>query len=263
MLKLIDLYKQADVNQISGFATTAKNLDITGICEGYAALRSAAPQRFKRGKRYFIASHNGIPSSGELSNRREEHLAIAMYNALRSGKIFELPDSRHLEIMDYQTPLKATQSDLGIGKVDLFGVLDKTLPTVIELKIEGQNGSYSDTPLRALLEGLAYCAIVEANMSAITEEALSKFGLSLLVTRPILIVMAPEAYWRRYLENPSTGSWLPELLRIIEGLKVQLKLEIHMVALKGTELEMGLGGKRPVLHGNCKFVSVEKFAGVF
>ncbi len=263
MLKLIDLYKQADVNQISGFATTAKNLDITGICEGYAALRSAAPQRFKRGKRYFIAGHNGIPSSGELSNRREEHLAIAMFNDSRSGKRFEFPDSRHLEIIDYQTPLKAKQSDRGIGKVDLFGVLDKTLPTVIELKIEGQDGSYSDTPLRALLEGLAYCAIVEANMSAITEEASSKFGLSLLATRPILIVMAPEAYWRGYLGHSSTGSWLPELLSVIEGLKSQLKLEVHMVALKGAELEMGLGGKRPMLHGNCELVSVEQIADAF
>ena len=100
-------------------------------------------------------------------------------------------------------------------------------------------------------------------MSAITEEALSKFGLSLLVTRPILIVMAPEAYWRRYLENPSTGSWLPELLRIIEGLKVQLKLEVHMVALKGVKLEMGLGGKHPVLHGNCELASVEQISGAF
>lgn len=263
MLNLIDLYKQPDINQISGFVTAAKNLDITEICEGYAALRSAAPQRSKRGKRYFIASHNGIPSSGESSNRREEHLAIAMYNASRSGIRFELPDSRILEIMDYQTPLKAKQSDRGIGKVDLFGVLDKTLPTVIELKIEGQNGSYSDTPLRALLEGLAYCAIVEANMSAITEEAVSTLGLSLLATRPILIVMAPEEYWRRYLKHPSTGSWLPELLRVIEVLKGQLELEVHMVALKGAELEMGLGGKHPVLHGNCELVSVEKIAGVF
>ena len=261
MPNLIDLYNKADVNRISRFSTAAKNLDIAEICEDYAELRSAAPQRFKHGKTYFVASHNGIPSSGESSNRREEHLAIAMYNASRSGKQFELPDGRNLEVVDYQTPLKAKQSDRGVGKVDLFGVVDKTLPTVIELKIEGQNGGYSDTPLRALLEGLAYCAIVEANISAITEEASSKFGLSLSATRPILTIMAPEEYWSRYLENTSTGSWLPELVRVIDSLKGQLKLEVRMVALKGAKLEMGLGGKHPVLHGNCEFVSVEQIAG--
>ncbi len=261
MPNLIDLYNKADVNRISGFATATKNLDITGICEDYAELRSTAPLRFKRGKTYFIASHNGIPSSGESSNRKEEHLAIAMYNASRSGKQFELPDGRNLDVMDYQTPLKSKQSDRGIGKVDLFGVVDKTLPTVIELKVEGQNGSHSDTPLRALLEGLAYCAIVEANISAIAEEALSKFGLSFSATRPILTVMAPEKYWSRYLKNSRTGSWLPELMRVIDGLKRQLELEVHLIALKGAEFDMGLGRMHPVLRGNCKLVLVEQIAG--
>ena len=260
MSNLIELYNEADVNRITGFATAAKRLDISGICEDYSELRSTAPLRFQRGKHYFVAGHNGIPGSGKSSNRKEEHLAIAIYNASRSGAAFELPDGRSLEIMDYQTPLKSRQRDRGIGKVDLFGVVDKNLPAVIELKVEGQNGGHSDTPLRALLEGLAYCAIVEANMPAIAEESSHKFGLSFSATRPMLIVMAPEAYWRRYLKNHSAGIWLPQLLSVIDRLKSQLELEVHLIALQGAEFDMGLGGMHPVLRGNCKFVAVEQIS---
>ncbi|MFT5153547.1 MAG: hypothetical protein ACI841_003548 [Planctomycetota bacterium] len=56
-----------------------------------------------------------------------------------------MPDGRPLELIHYQTPLKARQDDAGLGKVDLFGLLDARLPCLVELKVRG-----GDTPLRAL-----------------------------------------------------------------------------------------------------------------
>jgi hypothetical protein len=63
---------------------------------------------------------------------------------------------------------KERLGDKGIGKVDMFGVIDKTLPCVIELKVQTTHDSVSDTPLRAALEALAYCAVIEANSSDIS-----------------------------------------------------------------------------------------------
>ena len=143
MSYLIELYKRKEVNQLSGLLDFMKNMDINGICNGYRQLRDIdAPQRVSP---YFVESHNGISSSGATSTRREEHLALAIFNASRANKIFKLPDGRLIDFIDYQTPLKAKQEDKGVGKVDLFGIIDRKLPTVIELKIENVDGGQADS----------------------------------------------------------------------------------------------------------------------
>jgi len=146
---LIELYNRGEVNRTSEFASVASTLDIPRLAQMYAQLTADAPRRHPRGKRY-LSGRTGITSSGEFSNRNEEHLAVALFNASRSGGRFDLPDRRQLTLIDYQTPLKSRRADRGIGKVDLFGVIDGQLPCVVELKVKG-----GDTPLRALLEGLA------------------------------------------------------------------------------------------------------------
>ena len=79
-----------------------------------------------------------------------------------------MPEGGSIELLDYQVPLKARRSDAGVGKIDIFGLNDSAIPVVIELKVLGKGTP--DTPLRALLEGLAYAAIVEANESAFRSE---------------------------------------------------------------------------------------------
>ena len=49
---------------------------------------------------------------------------------------------------------------MGVGKVDLLGLLSTGECCVLELKA----ASGSDTPLKAMLEALGYAAIVEANL---------------------------------------------------------------------------------------------------
>jgi hypothetical protein len=62
-------------------------------------------------------------------------------------------------IQTYQMPLQGTRKDRRWGKVDLVGATPDALPVVIELKQE----QATDTPLRMLVEGLAYaCAVRKA-----------------------------------------------------------------------------------------------------
>ncbi|ORU94863.1 MAG: hypothetical protein A6F70_10125 [Cycloclasticus sp. symbiont of Bathymodiolus heckerae] len=172
---------------------------------------------------------------------------------------FKLPDGRVLEFIDYQMPLKAKQGDKGIGKVDLFGVIDHKVPAVIELKIDSANGGQADSPLRALLEGLAYCAIIEKNLAKITAEAFNKFNKKL--NRELtLVVLAPDEYWRRYLQNRSAGDWLPEIKKISRILKDELNIDILLLAMSDSEFDMGLEGMPAKLTGNCDLVSVETLA---
>lgn len=255
---LIELYSQKELDQATGFLDFMKNVDMAEICDGYKQLRdNDAPQRRNP---YFVESHNGISSSGSSSNRREEHLALALFNGSRANKEFILPDGRLLEFIDYQTPLKAKQSDKGIGKIDLFGVIDNTIPAVIELKIEGIDGGREDSPLHALIEGLAYCAIIEKNLPKISDEASTKFDKHLNASKPSLIVLAPDEYWKRYLLNKSAGHWLPEIINMSIKIEKELGIEIIFLAMTDSGFEMGLDGKPARLMGNCKLVSVESYA---
>ena len=188
----IDLHNNPAVNRVVEFAEVAGTLasDVGKLAHGYENLVRVAPRRHDRGKRY-LHGRTGTTSSGASSNRREEHLAVALYNASRGGAAFALPDNRPLEIIDYQMPLKARQHNRGVGKVDLFAVVDGRLPCIVELKVAGKR-TLGDTPLRAILEGLAYCAIVEANAADIASEVAEQHALSSF--RPTLAVIAPDDY---------------------------------------------------------------------
>ena len=251
---LIRLHRCPAVNRIGEFAEVAGTLaeDVEQLADLYENLVRAAPRRHGRRKRY-LQGRTGKTSSGASSNRREEHLAVALRNASRGGAVFALPDGRPLAIIDYQMPLKARQDDRGVGKVDLFAVVDGRLPCVIELKVARKSGL--DTPLRALLEGLTYCAIVEANADAIWSELAGQHARS--ASRPTLVVMAPEDYWMGYLNHPEAGSWLPAIHDLVSGLRVTLGLETCLVSLLDARFEMGVCGRRARLVGNCRMASVD------
>lgn len=251
---LIELYNSAAVNRISEFAVVASDLGVPQLARLYSKLVGAAPRRHERGKCY-LSGRIGITSSGTYSNRNEEHLAVALFNASRGGATFDLPDLRQLVFIDYQTPLKARRTDAGVGKIDLFGVIDDQIPCVVELKVGG-----GDTPLRALLEGLAYCALVEANIADIALEATALHGLTLLPVRPALIVIAPDDYWMKYLANKRAGQWFPAIRDLSSRIRETLELEVHLLALLDAAFEMGLGGRPSRLTGDCRVVSVEQLA---
>ncbi len=257
--RLIDLHSAPGVNNITAFAATARTLDLGRICDLYDELRRAAPRRHSRGKRYLVG-RTGVPNSGEQSNRREEHFAIALYRKSCAGAAFAMPDGRPLSIIDYQTPLKARLSDQGLGKIDLFGVVDGCVPCVIELKVEGTKASLGDTPLRALLEALAYCAVVEANVDDIRSEAAEQYGIALTEARPALVVMAPAEYWTGYLGHPKAGEWISAIRDLAAGITDAMHLEVHLLALLDAGFEMGLEGKPPRLTGDPRVVSLAELA---
>ena len=254
---LIDLHNNPAVNRITEFAEVAGNLasDVGMLAHCYENLVRVAPRRHDRGKLY-LHGRTGTTSSGASSPRREEHLAVALCNASRGGVAFALPDRRPLAIIDYQMPLYARQGDLGVGKVDLFAVVDGRLPCVIELKVAGKSAR-GDTPLRALLEGLAYCAIVEANVADIASEVAEQHPLS--PSRPTLIVMAPDNYWAGYLDHPRAGRWFSAVRDLVSGLRDTLGLEAYLLALLDARFEMGLNGQPARLIGSCRMVSVDEW----
>jgi hypothetical protein len=207
-------------------------------------------------KKYFV-DHTGRPSSGAHSNRREEHLAIALWNWNREHGPFQLSANHILDLVDYQFPLNTQRGGGGVKSVDLFGVRDDQQPCVIELKIQPQGKGQSDTPLRAFLEALAYCAVVEANIADIAAEASERLAMEIQPVRPLLMIMAPDKYWYEYLNHPSAGDWWPAIKHIATQLQEKMNLESHFLILRDSRFQMGLDGQKPRMTGNPRLTGLE------
>ncbi|KPK49233.1 MAG: hypothetical protein AMS22_13970 [Thiotrichales bacterium SG8_50] len=256
---LNELYKDPRVNQVSSFGRIAAGISPADIVESYARARELAPRRHLHGKDYFV-EHSGSNARSATSNRKEEHLAIALMGALHSGNSTTLPAGESLEIIDYQMPLKARRSDAGVGKVDLVGLVDRDRFAIVELKVRPNSNRPGDTPLRAFLEALAYCAIVEANATDIAGELKNSFNRQIKIAAPILLVMAPQDYWTGYLGHSAAGEWWPMLRKLAADIAELLGIRSQFVALRNIELRMGTSETPPRLSSDISLLEVAELA---
>ena len=127
---------------------------------------------------------------------------------------------------------------------------------VLELKIQSQGSSLGDTPLRAYLEGLAYCAIIEADTADIAKEVEARIGYTLRERYPVLVVMAPEEYWLKYLAHKRIGDWWPVIQRLADQVQSRTRVETLFVAIKDCTFAMGQDGEPPKLTSQCRLVGV-------
>ena len=222
----------------------------------YEKLRRCAPRRSERKKCYFV-EHDRKLSTEAPSNRSEEHMAIALWNL---NKCWPSLGGGRFRLLDYQLPLKVRQSDKGIGKVDLLGVTDKGRFMVIELKAKqkGENNR-GDSPAAALMQGLRYAAIVEANLEVIAAEVESRLGdrfkdVTIVEESPIVQILAPKSWWRGWLElgastRKAAGRWEPEFCKLTRDVEKRLGVAVECMALdKLADIAYGPDGKTPQLN---------------
>lgn len=214
-----------------------------------------APHRHHFGRRYFVG-HDGRPSSGAGTNRIEEHLAIALVN---DQSAWTMPDGSSVELVDYQVPLKAQRTDSGVGKIDIFGLTDASIPVVVELKVLGKNKA--DTPLRALLESLAYAAIVDANGAAFRSEISGMTGHSITTERPDLLIAAPDDYWNFWSTKSAAAGWEQNCEALASALAHQLSIKIECVSIGHPGLELGLDGWPPRITSDLTIASIGRWSG--
>ena len=97
--------------------------------------------------------------------------------------------------------------------MDLFGLVENPPSSytgkVCELKVPGR-----DTPLKALLECLAYRAMAEANSADFSIE------LNRTLTNLECVVLAPIEYWDRF--GGPAGSWAAEIKSLAKRIEVDL-----------------------------------------
>lgn len=257
---LVALFQSARVNRLRDLAATAAELSEDQLHCLFEQQKQTAPRRESRS--YFVG-HTGRTTSGNETNRREEHLAIALWSAYRRSGL-PLPDGTILFPLDYQLPLKASRdkANLGVGKVDLFCVDAGGEPWVAELKVPSAETSRADSPLKALLEALAYCAILDPNMEKLSHESIEvmgEMGDLLHAVRPIrpnLLILAPSEYWDALDNARSDYLWRDPVLALSHRIELALKIRVRLVRMDNCQWEMPTSGyPRLVKHPNFNWVS--------
>jgi hypothetical protein len=160
-----------------------------------------APLQRAGKKQTYELSRKPKPDIDESEEERLVEQAIWRQFSPPDGPVFLKNDCPR--VVAYQTPLKNSAKDTSWGMVDLLGASPQGLPVVIELKKKGA----ADTPLRMLVEALAYALAVQKSWNQGTKlrgewaARMSEFGPvqkndTALLSVPI-ILLAPAAFWEK------------------------------------------------------------------
>ena len=125
----------------------------------------------------------------------------------------------------------------GVEDIDLVGILSDDRLAVVRVKYlapEATRGGAGDTPLRALLSGLAQVAMVDADRAALKSEIEEKTGRVINDEAPALLVIASPRYWEicRKREAQKGAAWIRELERLGREMAVQIGVEVFYLGLE-------------------------------
>ena len=199
------LGKTADTNELftEVIAKELLELDIVNRLDNI--------QEVEREKGYRVATHDGVITTGhdeKDSKRKEERFAVQLFNLSKDGKVFN-----HIgKIVDYQIPLKNSNADIGLGKIDLISVLNEHI-YLIELKIKGNK----ETLLRCILEIATYYQVL--SKSKFLTSYLNEFGTEKSITKAILIVNDSVQYKEMVELRNGERNYLK---RLIDALEMQV-----------------------------------------
>ena len=227
-LPLLTLGNDPRMNRRSGLADEIRSLSAEQLARSYERTVEGAPKRDR-----FFVGHDGGGSAANLSS--EKVVAKAIFNA--PGHL--VVGSSQVRIVDYEFPLRRSRSDEGVGEIDLVGIEpSRARLWIIELKVLDN----MDTPLKALLQGLRYSAIVDANQAEIMREALELFQVDL--EWPAAVAVAADApYWQKIIDTPRAGDWLVALKDLNGSLTERLGIDIRLLDVGDLQVETGTDGK--------------------
>lgn len=204
---------------ISYFVEEARTTNFADLSDEYESLRATAPRRTRN---YLEPGRNS--RAAQSVARLEEKLAADL---VLGGRHLVHPDQVAIRPIDFQVPLKAVRADASVGKIDLLGVSDRF--EVTELKIARAGGA-GDTPLSALLEVLAYAAIVEANHHRFLYDSRA-WDVRPTHHRPGLVVLGDARYWQHWDHTTAAQGWRVAMIGFVAGLDRSIGLRTLFAVL--------------------------------
>lgn len=192
------------------------------------ATRLAVPRRPARGKDFRIdpCTHGMRMRLDEIDETSQERrMEQRLYLVYGPGGDLG-PTALWAQLIAFQVPLHDHQVRGGWGHIDLMALTQDGHPIVIELKKQDAQ----DTPLRAMIEGLANAVAVEENWPAMSREIramCSRIGLVAPVAEvasPVTtVILAPETYWSSWERSGRLGQAVDSSARdSFRGLRASL-----------------------------------------
>jgi hypothetical protein len=235
---LVDLSVDAEVKKAAGFRAAATELTGEAIGTRYEQELANAPSRHDAGKKYFVA-YNSRLAGARKPSRDGEHLSLALVDwCAKSDSPLALPeDGETVEFVHAQIPVKSAAEDKGkgdadpnkgLGKIDLIGIgpEDRLVIGMVKfLSPSATRGGTGDTPLRALLEGLANSAIVAANRAPLGDEMGER---TISEDPPILMLIGSPRYWElcRRREAQKGAAWIKEMERLAGEIEAEFGVTV-------------------------------------
>jgi hypothetical protein len=243
---LLERAASADVRNAKGFRAVAAALTGEILAAEWAAERDAAPLRALSGRKHLVAANKKLASE-RRPERDSEHLALAL--AARSeagGAPLPVAGGGSFQALHAGAALKAGQAEAALGAddpnwgaepIDLIGVGPEgriAVAVVRWLAPSATRVGTGDTPLRALLEGLAWVAGVEANRETLTGELAEKTTQALSPAPPALLLIGSQRWWElsRKREAQKGAAWIRELERLAREVGDKLDVPIRFLTLR-------------------------------
>ena len=233
----------------TGLEDSIVSVDADELADEYRKLRKSAP---RRSNPYFSRQRKGTTTERSPDTPRiqwEPRYAIALWklqrNWPRSGGGWH-------RFLDYQVPLKDIRANGKIGEIDLFGITDQGRFMVVELKCPRSGRGQS--PVHALMEGLRYAAIVEANLHTLASEARKRFECKTdAEAPPIVQILGTISWWRDWLDpglkKRAAGDWDGAFADLASDIEERIGVNVECMATDTNIAEAidGLRRRKPSL----------------
>lgn len=244
---LVELSLGGEVRKAAGFKAAAAALNGEGLASQYQAEIANAPSRHGAGKKYLVA-YNSRLASARKPARDSEHLCLALVDhCRREGAGLALPDEAgDVHFVHAHLPVKSAQEDKargaedpnrGLLPIDLLGIGPEERMVLARVKFvapEATRAGTGETPLRALLEGLASAAIATANRADLGQEVAERVGRSFSDQPPLLLILGSPRYWElcRKREAQKGAAWINQMERLQREIEEQLGVRVVYAGLE-------------------------------
>jgi hypothetical protein len=244
---LIERAASREARQAKGFREVAAALTGEVLAQEWQAEIAGAPRRGEAGKKHLVAPNRRLAAERKVS-RDSEHAALALVARARAGGApLALPDDEgHFDALHAGIALRTAPADKksgaddpnwGIDKVDLLGVGPADQLAVVSMRFLApgtRRVGTGDTPLRALLEGLAHAAAVQANREAILAELAGATERTISDEPPAFFLLGSPVYWElcRKREAQKGAAWIREMERLAAEFEAEAGIPVRYLSLR-------------------------------
>jgi hypothetical protein len=244
---LVERARDPRVRQARGFREAAAELSGATLAAEFEREREGAPRRSEARKKHLVQPNQRLAAERH-PDRDAEHAALALVaRREKGGGPLRLPDEEgFFEPLHAGVVLKSAPPDpkagaedpnWGIDRLELVGIGPNDRLALVVMRFVAPTGTRvgtGETPLRALLEGLAHTAVAVANQGVLAAELEARTERKVSDAKPYLYLLGSPRYWElcRKREAQRGAAWIQQMERLAREFEEQAGIGVRYLSLK-------------------------------